>query len=87
MKTAFFLAILSAITLQGVAQQTSNEPIVRTTASGTVRSVEFPQGVNSKAIPSTSAQFFNSTLGVKPTDEFRFESQQVSYTLRVFKNP
>jgi bacillolysin len=76
MKNTFFLAIILAIALQGFAQQGGKDPIVTTSATGIIRSVEFPHGVDSKAVPSTGTQFFSDILGVKPTDEFRLESQQ-----------
>lgn len=76
MKKIFFLALLIALALQGFALQGGKEPIVTTSASGTIHSVEFPHWVDSKAVPGTGAQFFSDILEIKPSDEFRLESQQ-----------
>jgi len=71
MKKLIYAAIFIAVPFLCFSQEKVKEPIITKDKTGIIQSVEFPDGIQTSKVPSSSVAFFNDFLQVSFNDEFR----------------
>lgn len=71
MKKLIYAAIFIAVPFLCFSQEKVKEPIITKDKTGIIQSVEFPDGIQTSKVPSSSVAFFNDFLQVSVNDEFR----------------
>lgn len=71
MKRLIYAAIFIAVPFLCFSQEKVKEPIVTKDKTGTILSVEFPDGIQASKVPSSSEAFFTDFLQISVNDEFR----------------